>query len=321
MLKKTCYFIFALCAIFGIARVYYWLTDDFRIANITYDFADPLSSLAPPPNVEEEALLTQIFAQPFKYLGKGSQSYAFESEDGKYVLKFFKFKHLKPNFWVDSLPQISPFKEFKEATALRKKRKLNSLFKGYELAYSQNREGARITYLHLNITNYLHINATVIDKMGLSRKIPLDTVIFLLQEKGETLRYTLTHLLSEHKIDEAKQALSSILEMYISEYEKGLYDHDHGVMQNSGFISGRPFHLDVGKFNSDERMKNPENYKADLAQVIWKMDTWIKTNTPANYNELSSYLAAFYEQRIGEPLSTQPKDPKLFSRHKKWYEF
>src|SRR4029079_17540498 len=35
-------------------------------------------------------LLHTVLSQTFYYLGSGSQSYAFASQDGKYVLKFFK---------------------------------------------------------------------------------------------------------------------------------------------------------------------------------------------------------------------------------------
>src|SRR5205085_4802729 len=116
-----------------------------------------------------------------------------------------------------------------------------------------NRQTSELIYLHLLSTDHLHLKVKVIDKLGLERTIALDDVVFLVQKMGETLRTRLRHLLNQNQLEEAKKAMSSIVEMYISEYRKGIYDHDHGVMHNTGFIGNQPFHLDVGKLNQDER--------------------------------------------------------------------
>ena len=121
-------------------------------------------------------------------------------------------------------------------------------------------------------------------------------------------------LLKEGKVDEAEAAAASILAMYISEYQKGIYDHDHGVMQNTGFIGSQPFHLDVGKFNKDERMKDVAVYKKDLTHVIWKMDYWVKTNYPGYYDRFSNFLSRQYEQWTGETIDLPLVDPKLLRK-------
>jgi len=56
---------------------------------------------------QEHQELAQILNQKFSYIGKGAQCYAFVSDDQLYVLKFFKFKHLKPNLLVDLIPSIA----------------------------------------------------------------------------------------------------------------------------------------------------------------------------------------------------------------------
>ena len=97
MLKKCIACCVVLFCLFGIARLYYRLTDDFRLANITYELPFKPSWKVPSLTKEEYSRLAQITNQKFTYIGKGAQCYAFASEDGEYVLKFFKFKHLKPN--------------------------------------------------------------------------------------------------------------------------------------------------------------------------------------------------------------------------------
>lgn len=305
--------------IFGLIRFYYYLSDDFRLSNITIgELSFKPSWEALPIQEEERCTLSEIFAQPFSYIGKGAQSYAFVSQDQRYVLKFFKFKHLKPNPLVEILPDFSLFKSFKQKYKERKERKLIGVFDGYALAYREDRENAHLIYIHLVPTNYLHLQATVYDKMGFKRTIALDDVVFLIQEKGETLQVRLNHLLSEGRVEEVKKNLSRILMMYLSEYKKGIYDHDHSVLQNTGFIREQPFHLDLGKLNQDERMKEISFYKEDLGQVIWKIDRWLEKKYPNYYPELSTFLADQYVSITGESLESQTEDPKIISKKRKW---
>lgn len=302
--------------IFGIVRLYYNLTDDFRLSNIRYEF--PFEKLWQSPDLtsEQHQELAQLCQQSFFYLGKGAQCYAFESEDQQYVLKFFKFKHLKPSWLINILPSISPFKEFKQRSIERKKRKLIGVFNGYELAYRENRKGSELIYLHLTPTQYLKLQVTVFDKMGLKREINLDDVVFLIQKKGETLRSRLHYLLVHHLLQEAKQSLSDILAMYISEYQKGIYDHDHGVMHNTGFIAGQAFHLDVGKLNKDDRMREVEVYKKDFQQVLWKIFKWVESAHPQYCPDIVQFLNQKYQYWTGETIDLKTVNSEAFARKK-----
>lgn len=319
--KKWIYPLLVFFIVFGAIRLYYNLTDDFRLANMTYELPFKAPWEVPHLNADEYQNLKQILNQPFSYIGKGAQCYAFASEDSEYVLKFFKFKHLKPNLLVESLPSIPPFKNYKQNCIERKKRKLISVFNGYDLAFRENRQTSELIYLHLLPTEYLHLKVTVIDKLGLKRTINLDDVVFLVQKKGETLRTRLRQLLNQKQIKEAKEAMASIVEMYISEYKKGIFDHDHGVLHNTGFIGNQPFHLDVGKLNQDDRMKEIQYYKADLEHVLWKMDVWIQAYYPQYSSEFSHFLAQEYQKWTNETLDIQAIDPKRFKKKRKLLGF
>jgi len=314
--KWGCFFLTVLC-LFSLARLYYKLTADFRIANITYQLPFEAPWKVPSLNGEEYHHLQQIVDQKFSYIGKGAQCYAFVSQDGYYVLKFFKFKHLKPNLFVETLPNIPPFRDYKQQGIERKKRKLINVFNGYDLAFHKNCETSALIYLHLIPTQDLNLKVTVKDKIGFERTINLDDVVFLIQKKGETLRTRLHHLFNEHRLEEAKEAVASILAMYISEYKQGIYDHDHGVLHNTGFINSQPFHLDVGKLNQDERMKEVEFYKKDFEQVIWKIDAWMKVSYPQYYAEFSTFLSQQYQRWTGETIEMTAIDPKPFKKKRK----
>ncbi|WP_068469012.1 hypothetical protein [Candidatus Protochlamydia phocaeensis] len=303
--------------LFGAARLYYSLTDDFRLSNMTYQFDFEVPWKVEPLTGEEQRDLTAILQQKFFYIGKGAQSYAFASEDQAYVLKFFKFKHVKPNWLIHLLPPVSPFNHYKAHYLERKKRKLIGVFEGYDLAYRKNRQAAGLIYLHLGPTDFIKQQVTVIDKLGLRHRINLDDVVFMVQKKGETLRARLTQLLNANRVQAAKEAISRLLDMYEQEYQKGVYDRDHGVLFNTGFIGDTPFHLDVGKLSENEQMKQVGYYKKDLEHVVWKIDAWIKVHYPAYYSDLTAHLAQEYKKRTGELFDASSIDPQRFKRKKR----
>lgn len=295
-MKSRVYLILALFGIltFSGIRLYYRLTDDFRLSNITHDLPQNVDWKIPSLNATEQEQLSAILQQPFHYIGKGAQSYAFASQDGEYVLKFFKFKHLKPAWYLHLLPSMGPLARYKQAVIEKKSRKLHSLFIGYALAYLENRDYSQLLYVHLTPTKTFKQTVTIIDKLGRAWGIQLDDVVFLVQRKGETLRSILKDQLDHQQIEEAKQTLSKVLDMYVAEYHRGLYDRDPGVMQNTGFIDGQAFHLDVGKLTKEDRMRQPDNYKKDLRIIVWKIDQWLQQAYPQEYAVLSHYLADEY---------------------------
>ncbi len=311
----TC--VVALILFSGLLRVYYRLTDDFRLSNITYDMSNEPIWEIPAPSSAELTAIHQVLGQKFYYIGKGAQSYAFGSEDQKYVLKFFKFKHLRPNWLARLIPPIPPFTEFKERIVERKKRQLHGVFEGYALAYRANKEGAGLIFVHLVPTNYLKQKVTVVDKIGIERQIDLDDVVFLIQKKGETFRQRMVRQLNQNQMEAAKESIYKILAMYVTEYQKGVYDRDHGVMHNTGFVQDTPFHLDVGKFSKEDKMRQVEFYKKDLLNVVWKIDTWIKSVYPEQYPALSAYIAEEYQQYTGDQFDPSTLDPNQFIRRRR----
>jgi len=300
--KKRWPLILALVAlgIFGLFRLYYQITDDFRIANMTYEIPFHREWEIPALTAEEKAKIDQIVSQKFSYLGKGAQSYVFLSDDGKYVLKFFKFKHLKPSAFHSLLPRIPPFAHYRDKEEERKKHKLESVFTGHRLAYETHKQESGLVFIHLNKTQNLHRTVTVYDKIGLTSQIPLDDVVFVIQERGETLRTVLNALMKEGNLSLAKQRIRQVFDLYISEYKKGIYDHDHGVMHNTGFIGEHPLHLDIGKLNKDDRLKDPKVYRQDFDLIFRKITLWLRTNYSQEYPEMLEDMQAKYVELFGE---------------------
>jgi len=323
---KARLFIFCLVvlvAAIALVRIYYSLTDDFREANIQYNYPMKFAEKwkTEDPSELELERLKGLLKQPYIYIGKGAQSYAFKSQDGQYVIKFFKFKHLKPSWWIDWLPSIPYIKEYREAVRNRKEKKLIGVFDAYHLAYQKDRDAAELIYLHLSPTTYLKQTVQLEDKLGLIHSIDLDQTVFLLQRKGEAFRSRLEHLINEENWIRAEESIAAILSMYVDEYEKGLYDRDHGVMQNTGFVGEKPFHLDVGKISEDPRIKNKEIYKKDLALVAWKIDYWIKQQYPRDISErFTKAILSMYSKLAGDTFDPDAITYQNFKKHRGFLE-
>ena len=78
-------------------------TDGFAVVNVYAPKGDH-SKWDTPLSSEIKAEIDPILSGCFTYFSCGSQSYVFLSEDGKTVLKLFKFQHLRIPPWLESIP-------------------------------------------------------------------------------------------------------------------------------------------------------------------------------------------------------------------------
>lgn len=301
--------------IFGGTRLYYFLTDDFYLGNIS----DPIPAQEAwrvSSTLADHEIKT-LLSQPYHYVGKGAQCYAFASDDGEYILKFFKFKHLRPHRLWAFLPSWGPLEQWKRKEAEQKEQRMQRTFSGYKLAYEQFSDLSQIVHLHLNPGENDWGAIHVIDKMGREWEVPSSTTPFLIQKRGQILRSVLSDHLRHERMELAKEALEKIFFMYLKEYRSGTYDRDHGIMHNTGFVGETPFHLDVGKFCICESMSDPAVFAPDLRFVIWKMDIWLKEHFPKQTPELIGHLADLYQKETGQQLELKNLDPNQFKRKKK----
>lgn len=289
-------------AVVAIARVYYVATDDFRLSNITSEVSFHPEWSLPPHSVVEEEQLNVILAQPYRYLGKGAQSYVFASADGEYVLKFFKFKHLRPTPYLEWLPPIGPVVSYVEKVKQRKERKLNGVFQSYLLAFNNDREESGLVYIQLNTQGNRERHVAIEDKLGFHYDIPLAHYPFILQKRGVPLDATLDMLLKKGEVAIAKAKITQIFGLYVGEYQKGLFDHDHGVDRNTGFIGDRPIHLDVGKLLADETMKDSHIAQRDARLVGEKMKEWVKKHYRCYNEELSAHIDATIDRVFSQGM-------------------
>ena len=228
----------------------------------------------PEPREEKDReLITQIYNQPFHYLGKGARSWAFVSEDGKWVIKFFKNRYLTPHF-ATLLPDWFPRKRWREQK--KNKVSLTRVFDGYALADKYDREGTALVEIHLNQTKTIRKKLACFDKNGNAHFVDLDKAHFVVQKRAETLPEILARLLQAGKQNEAVNTLKQVFSLYKNQWDQGLFDEGNGILRNNGFVDGKAVHYDVGKLILTQKAKDPEVQKEKIAIMQRKIDQWLE---------------------------------------------
>lgn len=296
-MKKWIVLLILIGSSFGFYALYEEFTGDFRITNITYELPFQQEFEIPSLNAIESNILSKIADQPFYYLDKGNQSYAFVSKDNHYVLKFFRFKHLKPSWVWDWTPNFSYFNQYQKKIQQSQKNRLDRVFKSYKTAYELDQDHTALLFIHLNPSKHLHKKIQVFDKLGFEHTVDLDSTVFLLQQKGQISKTVLGRLLKEGKCTEVKQKIRALLDMYVEEYKRGLHDKDYNLMHNTGFIQDAPFRIDPGRLEYAEEMKIPQVYQTDLKKIAsTRIQKWLKKYFPKYLDEIMKDVNAKIEE-------------------------
>src|ERR1700733_951950 len=90
------------------------------------------------PVPAESMQIKEILGSRFKFLGEGAQAFAFESQDGKYVLKFFKMRRFSPSTTDYLCPHV----------VRRRLKNLRWVFNGYKIAYENFRQDTGLVFIH-----------------------------------------------------------------------------------------------------------------------------------------------------------------------------
>lgn len=285
----------AIASTYGLGRVYYRLTDGFLESNITYELPFDPRWTTSPLTQDHKAEIDGILDQEFFYLGKGCQSYVFVSQDGQYVVKFFKYQRFKPRTWFNFFTFIPAVDSYRLDKIEQKKRKLEYLFTSWKLAYEELQTETGIIYVHLNKGNEWNKSLAAYDKLGLKHTLQLDNIEFMIQKKATMLCPEILKYKSENNLSDGKTLINRLIVLLLGEYHRGYADNDHALMQNTGVFDGKPIHIDVGQFVKNPIAKDPQIYYQELFNKMWKFRLWLKENYP----ELASYTDEQLQSAIG----------------------
>lgn len=272
-------------------RLYFNLTGGFSTDNITG--MPDIGAFSVQSTAEaEQRQVAEILSQPFYYLGKGCQSYVFESKDHHYVIKFLKLQRFRPHWTLDLVSFIPQIEKQREEKTLEKTEKLLDLLNSWKIAYENIPEETGVIYMHLPDQRLTSQKLKIIDKAGITREVDSRDVAFLLQRKAEMLCPFIKRKMKEGNALAAKKALTSLVTRLVDEYHRGYGDNDHALMQNTGVFDGSPVHIDVGQLTREERFKDPLVYREELFSKTYKFRIWLAKHYPDLERHLYQELAA-----------------------------
>ncbi|MBS0604354.1 MAG: hypothetical protein JSS60_04860 [Verrucomicrobia bacterium] len=256
------------------------MTDGFSVARIHSDLSFNPQWETAPLSTEGQKELELVFSQRFHYLGCGGQCFAFGSDDGNYVIKFFKHKIRKPYSYLlqNSLP--GPLDEKRKRKLNKALLKLNRDFTSYKIAYEELADETGLIYIHLNKGTSLNRSVFIVDKIGIEHRIPLDDIEFVVQRQAQLVHDRIEELMQKDDIPGAKRALHAILSVIVSRCQKGVFDEDPRIHRNFGFLGDKSIFIDVGRFIRDPARKDPAVYQKDLLQITKRFRCWLQETHP-----------------------------------------
>ena len=278
-----------------VAKFCHHATDGFALVNVFSPKGDnrkwdiPLSA-------EIKTEIDPILNNHFTYLCCGSQSYVFLSDDGKTVLKLFKFQHLRIPPWLEFIPLPKKIHSFREEKKRKKRDLLERTFDSFQIAYTLFKEETGLIFIHLNKTNTLKKQITIRDKIGRNHTLDLDQVEFILQKRGSTTYQTIDKWVQEDQIDKAKEGIHGILHLALKRCKKGIFDKDPDFKTNFGFVNEMPLQIDFGRFSLDPNEKNPEVYIPEMIRITSLFRDWIEKNHPNLLNFFNTELDAIINE-------------------------
>lgn len=312
---KLTFTFFMVCA--AVRFAYYSCTEGFSLQRIKNTIHERQELKLPGPSDKELDLMKRISAEPYQYLKKGSQAYAFISYDDKYILKLYKCHHLQPADWLLSIPAPEILKPWRNRLVERRKYKLNLTVSSFAIARNLLKEECGILYAQVLPTKSYSLPAELIDSLGRVYEVDLADYGFAFQRKAKLIFPSLEEWISKGDIESAKKALSSLVGLMARRSSKGVQDSDPDLHKNAGLVGTTAIFIDIGSFHLNPAVKNTDEMKRDIDKISKRLESWLEKKSP----ELHEYL----KELLNEPWNVTwtplhdeeaPRHPKTTSRIK-----
>ena len=284
--KAILYTVLALVILISLERIYYRQNRGFRVSKLIS--AQPCINQASTPEVD--ALLDQSF----RWLGGGKTSFAFLGEDGKTVLKLFKYHQLYyKNFLFHlAFPGIVDGLRIGKILSVEKRqwqKRHPAFFTSCNLIYPAFKEETALIYL--NPQPNLHFNREIklIDAWGFSHHFNLSHTGFALQKKAKMLFPYLEELLKAEKMEEAKRVIDTLISLILRRCQKGIGDYDPNLRINFGVVEGKVVEFDLGSYYSDPSLSSPFKSAREVFFSTVVLQEWLREHSLV----LSNYLLEF----------------------------
>lgn len=224
--------------------------------------------------------LRDALNQPYHYLAKGHQSYVFASEDGKHVIKCYRFpSHMRIFPWLNH-PLSYHFNPGRRKIMDYNHEKLDLSFNSYKIAFEQLPSETGIEWIHLNQTACNYPNVHLIDQTGNHYHVPLDQLSCVMQKRFALIFDALETMRAKNDREKILSVVSSLLHCIAERCREGIVDKDPVLGKNYGWDGTQVVYIDIGRFIRESKLKENLSPKEQAAQITPILVDWLQ-----NYDE------------------------------------
>ncbi len=287
-LRLACIFFF--CT-FLTRTTYYALAEGFCLKRIEAPISFQGDISVKPPSKSTLETLSSITHQHFRYLKKGSQAYAFISDDGHYVLKLFKLHHMQPAEWLQTIPAPGVLQRYRDNLIRRRKYRIELTLTSYKLATEKLLQECGLVYAQVLPSPEFSLPVTIVDAVGRRYSIDLSQHGFAIQKRAELVIPSFERWIKDGDFQQAKSAIDSLVALITARSIKGVQDSDPDLHKNAGLIGTKAVLIDIGSFYANPSIADPTEMQRDMKKVFNNFYEWLSKRSPS----LADYLKAKLE--------------------------
>lgn len=291
IIKKALFVIIPIALMVATVHFYNEWTDGFSVRQLTSQLPYNVLFEVGPLHGSEKERVASILDQPYRYIGKGCQFYAFESKDRKHVIKFLKQKHLRTFSELSTLPMPHFLRKKAEAQITRRKLRVDNLFSSCKLAYEELSDESGLVYIHLNRTPIFKQKIQITDKLGFKHTLNLDDYEFILQKRAISVKEVFAGIEDQ----ELERRVALLVDLVKSRCEKGIRDRDRSFVQNVAFsLDGEhALFIDVGQFYKDPTILLENEQQADVKKRLGNLRYWVEEKSPALLESIEGIISGY----------------------------
>lgn len=238
--------------------------------------------------------IKSILSKKFHYLTRGRESFIFESEDKKYILKFYDSTRYYTKIYFPSISLPKFLDAYRSKHLNRRKTKLNFNLSSAKIAYERLKEDSALIYVNLNKNDFFNDELIIQNKYGKEFSLKINDVFFILQKKCD-LFYSKYESLKDESYK--KYLLESFLEMVHRRTIKLVIDDDIGKKRrNWGIIDNKAVTFDIGRWYHDEKLMTPEGYKKEMIKATKIFRKYLSEKEPEKLEFVNKKLNEYFEK-------------------------
>lgn len=245
---------------------------------------------------DHERFFYVVCQQTLTWLGRGMQAVVFETQDAKYVVKFFQLGRLRedePRGFFENLVSNESNEKRQERLTHREE-----IFSSSKMCFEELQDESGIVYVHLNRTKDKIKGIKLVDKYGQSHRIRGDDSCFVVQKKARYLIPTIMSLMEKGKVEETKARVNQVFDLLLSLAKKGFADGDDALIRNNniGLTEDRAIYIDTGHIFRAYNLNVTERMRYEFQVRLDPLEKWLNITYPE--------IGAYYRVRRDEIMAS-----------------